>query len=799
MLIDDRWQAVSEKATTSNNAEIWRVEDTRGEFPGVLALKLLRRIDRRDRFEQEARALATLAKVDSPNPNIIRLLAHRIPDEDTNDRPYLVMPWLNGGDARQRAIHQKAFAGNINITISILLPIIRAVNWLHNQQLAESGYIAHRDIKPANILFSDNDTPVLTDFGCAFFDERLTETGESIGSVGYAAPELINGRYEGDLRPADIYSLGAVFYAFLAGSDAPVKGDIIDPKFNLASYITDDRILKVNQIIKSCMNTDPSRRPSAEQLMRDLELLLEPFASVKSQRRRPQSQDIAAALERAQYHPATERNRQVLVAGKSLKDRVNELALFGHEYWDNDEGLKHISASDNWYQLEVEPQWLGATNLYGILQEVHTPENLVNHEKLLQLHNSEFEIGCSARLTLTPSQVLGDGLPVVSAYILILSAKDSRLVRLVALLWATVPNTNWECDWHTDPITFEKHTDTVSWKHDIEGIAFRFTELAEECIQWGFSFYESQFPLPIAREWWRLCDVEVCQTDRAPLRIAANNKPILSHLDGELTTNRTGHVALRIDAPIVIFPLSDAPTIELHGWPAQGRPALSPDGKRLLFTGNSTASDGTAQRRTGAVWGIDVESGKTTWVYYSGNRGVGRCCWSPNASEIAVTLDEVGRHGATLVILSERGDLVREIYTAEAGKGIWLDFPIWSPDGKYLYFVQSGATPGLWRVDVEAKHGVVRVIEGNLSFPAISWDGSRVAFLSEDEGRPPTNDIIVADVDGMNRHTVGYGNSSLAWTPDSRCLLYVLSDKHHAQYGLWLAVVGAPEARGTNA
>jgi hypothetical protein len=78
--------------------------------------------------------------------------------------------------------------------------------------------IVHRDVKPRNILLDVDGRPRLTDFGSARVDgqETLTETGGVIGTLDYAAPEVVAGG-RGDAR-ADLHALGLTLYLALVGS-----------------------------------------------------------------------------------------------------------------------------------------------------------------------------------------------------------------------------------------------------------------------------------------------------------------------------------------------------------------------------------------------------------------------------------------------------------------------------------------------------------------------------------------------------------------------------------------------------
>src|SRR2546421_8209997 len=86
----------------------------------------------------------------------------------------------------------------------------------------EKGLI-HRDVKPGNILFADEDTAKIGDFGLAVAAEQNAEAQNEIwGTPYYVAPERLNNEPE-DFR-SDLYSLGATLYHALAGRP-PFEGE----------------------------------------------------------------------------------------------------------------------------------------------------------------------------------------------------------------------------------------------------------------------------------------------------------------------------------------------------------------------------------------------------------------------------------------------------------------------------------------------------------------------------------------------------------------------------------------------
>ena len=84
-------------------------------------------------------------------------------------------------------------------------------------RFAHERRVLHRDLKPANVLLDQQSKPHVRDFGLAKkveWDRGLTATGQILGTPSYMAPEMTSGTID---QSADVYSLGAIFYALLTG------------------------------------------------------------------------------------------------------------------------------------------------------------------------------------------------------------------------------------------------------------------------------------------------------------------------------------------------------------------------------------------------------------------------------------------------------------------------------------------------------------------------------------------------------------------------------------------------------
>ena len=200
-------------------AKVWLAHDLRHDRP--VAFKLMRPelADTLgpERFLREIRLCARLQ-----HPHILAVLDSGTVEQGSAgaDLLWFTMPYVEGETLRGRIAREG------QLPMADALRIAREV--ADGLSYAHQHGVIHRDIKPENILLS-SDHALIADFGIARAlapdearEDRLTETGMSLGTPHYMSPEQSAGERTLDAR-SDIYSLGCVLYEMLAG-EPPFTG-----------------------------------------------------------------------------------------------------------------------------------------------------------------------------------------------------------------------------------------------------------------------------------------------------------------------------------------------------------------------------------------------------------------------------------------------------------------------------------------------------------------------------------------------------------------------------------------------
>ncbi len=204
----------------------------------------------RERFVREGKLASQLV-----HPHIVRTY-----DAGSTDGVnFIAMEYLASGSLQDRIGPDLTPLEAVQITKAIA----SALGYAHQQQ------VIHRDIKPHNILFREDNTPVLTDFGIAkpmgsnalAAAQGLTVQGLAMGTPAYMSPEQIHSKAV-DGR-ADLYSLGVVFYEMLTGRrpfDAPTAMSVVLMQLSDPVPLLPPRCAFAQQVLDRVLAKDPGAR-----------------------------------------------------------------------------------------------------------------------------------------------------------------------------------------------------------------------------------------------------------------------------------------------------------------------------------------------------------------------------------------------------------------------------------------------------------------------------------------------------------------------------------------------------------
>src|SRR4051812_3625118 len=152
------------------------------------------------RFVQEYFAASSI-----DSPYVAKVFEHGF----TESHAYIVMEYFPAGDLRARVARERP---SLDESLIIVASILSALTSVH------AAGIIHRDLKPANVMFREDGTIALVDFGSARNDAdpvAKTLAGVVIGTPYYLSPEQALGG-TADQR-SDLYSVGVMFYELLTG------------------------------------------------------------------------------------------------------------------------------------------------------------------------------------------------------------------------------------------------------------------------------------------------------------------------------------------------------------------------------------------------------------------------------------------------------------------------------------------------------------------------------------------------------------------------------------------------------
>lgn len=183
----------------------WRKD---GKQPSQVAIKLIKRDSIMKDSESEIKIHREINSLKLLNhPNIVNLV------EVMKSGKYIgiVLEYASGGELFDYILHHKNLKENV--AKKIFAQLVSGVDYMHSKGLI------HRDLKLENLLLDKYKNVIISDFGFvnSYNKDKNDLMKTSCGSPCYAAPELVltQSPYEG--KKCDIWSLGIILYAMLAG------------------------------------------------------------------------------------------------------------------------------------------------------------------------------------------------------------------------------------------------------------------------------------------------------------------------------------------------------------------------------------------------------------------------------------------------------------------------------------------------------------------------------------------------------------------------------------------------------
>ena len=196
------------------------------------------------------------------HPNIAKLIT----SFQSKDKLYYVLPYYKNGSL------QDLIAKNGTLPYAqaqfYLAQIVNVLEYF------ESKHIAHLDMKPHNILLDDDNNIKVIDFatatkiGCEYdmkrkmFVPRRSKCVDMVGTVEYAAPEMISGNVVNE-KSCDLWALGVIMYQMFYGV-TPFKGETLsNTKENILQGKTrfnEDVGEIVNDLIMKLLNSNYTER-----------------------------------------------------------------------------------------------------------------------------------------------------------------------------------------------------------------------------------------------------------------------------------------------------------------------------------------------------------------------------------------------------------------------------------------------------------------------------------------------------------------------------------------------------------
>eukprot|EP00594_Rhizosolenia_setigera_P005967 CAMPEP_0178950414 /NCGR_PEP_ID=MMETSP0789-20121207/6639_1 /TAXON_ID=3005 /ORGANISM="Rhizosolenia setigera, Strain CCMP 1694" /LENGTH=1268 /DNA_ID=CAMNT_0020631137 /DNA_START=75 /DNA_END=3882 /DNA_ORIENTATION=- len=178
------------------------------------------------------------------------------------EEPMLVMEYMDHGSLYD-VLHNETMIIEGEFVLPILRDIAQGVRFLHSA----TPQVIHGDLKAQNVLVDAKFRAKVADFGLS----QKKEVGAA-GTPLWMAPELLCGKAFNN-STTDVFSFGVILYEVYSRKD-PYEGedykyllrDICDPSINKRPEVPPAMPPVIANLMKECLDKDPSCRPSFDEL-----------------------------------------------------------------------------------------------------------------------------------------------------------------------------------------------------------------------------------------------------------------------------------------------------------------------------------------------------------------------------------------------------------------------------------------------------------------------------------------------------------------------------------------------------
>jgi BR serine/threonine kinase len=203
-----------------------------------------------DRKLRREIAVLTVCK----HPNILRLVEVL----ESTSHVHVILEFAERGELFDFLISHPSLPEAA--AVIIFRDLIYGVDYLHSRG------ICHRDLKAENILLDASGRAKIADFG---FADIARIDDRQCGSPHYMAPEVVCGR-QYDPRRADVWSLGVVLFAMVAGR-LPFTGTGIKSivrRIEVCEYVMPNVSTLLSDLIGRMLTREPERRITVTEIKR---------------------------------------------------------------------------------------------------------------------------------------------------------------------------------------------------------------------------------------------------------------------------------------------------------------------------------------------------------------------------------------------------------------------------------------------------------------------------------------------------------------------------------------------------